>query len=59
MGLFKCKHKWKSQIDMKIIDYAKLPFKDKNGEDIIVNSGEFNVYRCQDCKCLVWEESNG
>lgn len=52
-----CKHKNKHIVDMKIIDYAKVVNAvNTEGVTPIVCTGEYEVYRCLDCKCLVWEE---
>jgi len=51
--MFNCEHKNK----------IKLPVILSNTADIILNDyqatynfGEYQIYLCMDCKCVVWEE---
>ena len=44
---FWCKHNHKSKIDMTITDFATV-------ENVAIEVGKYNVYRCLECKCLVW-----
>jgi len=56
--LWACKHEFKEAVDMEIIDYAKISnvFDVNTGKETVICSGKYKVYRCLDCKCLVWEE---
>jgi len=53
--MFKCKHRNKKKVDMEIIDYAST---DAQLVGIVtpIILGKFTVWRCLDCKCIVWEE---
>lgn len=53
MARFQCKHKYKSKVDMVIVDNVRI-----SGfhEDTIYKLGEYSVWRCLECKCLVWDE---
>jgi len=51
--MFNCKHKHKSRIDLILTEQARLC---GDITDTVYTVGKYNVYRCLECKCLVWEE---
>jgi len=50
----KCKHEWKHKIGgLTIQDLGGM--KDINGKEAVFDLGRFELYRCMECKCVVWE----
>lgn len=49
--MFQCKHKHKSKVDIIITDFATV-------KNVTIEVGQYYVYRCLECKCLVWEEAD-
>ena len=56
--MFKCKHKYKTKVLMDIADYARIGnVIGMDGKNPVVCTGIYKVYRCLQCKCLVWGEA--
>lgn len=51
----RCKHEFKEKVAITIEDWRELSTVDVEGKNPIIFMGRYEVYRCLDCKCLVWE----
>ena len=54
----KCKHKYKELIQgISFHQYGDVV--NRSGKRTEVEIGEYELYRCLECKCVVWESARG